>query len=76
MKKTPIFVLLFLLVCLPCLFLAKKLIPVWKSKAQQETSDAKGLKGKITLAIDDWDRLLPHQFHPHEESHAQRGLFA
>ena len=59
MKKTPIFVLLFLLVSLPGLYFAKKLIPVLKSKQQQQTSDAKDLKGKITLAIDDWIGYFP-----------------
>jgi outer membrane protein OmpA-like peptidoglycan-associated protein/ABC-type nitrate/sulfonate/bicarbonate transport system substrate-binding protein len=59
MKKTPIFVVLFLLVCLPGLYFAKKLIPVLKSKQQQETSDAKDLKGKISLAIDDWIGYFP-----------------
>ena len=59
MKKTPILVVLFLLVSLPGLYFAKKLIPVLKSKQQQETSDAKDLKGKITLAIDDWIGYFP-----------------
>jgi outer membrane protein OmpA-like peptidoglycan-associated protein/ABC-type nitrate/sulfonate/bicarbonate transport system substrate-binding protein len=59
MKKTPIFVILFLLISIPGLYFAKKLIPVWKSRAQQQTSDAKSLKGKITLAIDDWIGYYP-----------------
>jgi hypothetical protein len=59
MKKTPIFVILFLLVCIPGLYLAKKMIPVLKSRVQQQTSDAKDLKGKITLAIDDWIGYYP-----------------
>jgi outer membrane protein OmpA-like peptidoglycan-associated protein/ABC-type nitrate/sulfonate/bicarbonate transport system substrate-binding protein len=59
MKKTPIFVILFLLVCIPGLYFAKKLIPVLKSRAQQQTSDAKDLKGKIALAIDDWIGYYP-----------------
>jgi outer membrane protein OmpA-like peptidoglycan-associated protein/ABC-type nitrate/sulfonate/bicarbonate transport system substrate-binding protein len=59
MKKTPIFVLLFLLISIPGLYFAKKLIPVLKSRVQQETSDAKSLKGKITLAIDDWIGYYP-----------------
>jgi len=58
-KKTPILVLLFLLVCIPGLYFGKKLIPVLKSKQQQETSDAKDLKGKIALAIDDWIGYFP-----------------
>lgn len=59
MKKTPIFVLLFLLLILPGLYFVKKLIPVMKNRIQQQTSDAKDLKGKITLAIDDWIGYYP-----------------
>jgi outer membrane protein OmpA-like peptidoglycan-associated protein/ABC-type nitrate/sulfonate/bicarbonate transport system substrate-binding protein len=59
MKKTPIFVLLFLLLSIPGMFLAKKVIPVLKSRNQKVTSDAKDLKGKITLAIDDWIGYYP-----------------
>ena len=59
MKKTPIFVLLFLLLIVPGLYFAKKLIPVMKNRIQQQTSDAKDLKGKITLAIDDWIGYYP-----------------
>ncbi|HEY3863960.1 MAG TPA: phosphate ABC transporter substrate-binding/OmpA family protein [Verrucomicrobiae bacterium] len=59
MKKTPLFVVLFLLVSIPGLYVAKKMIPVLKNRAQQETSDAKDLKGKITLAIDDWIGYYP-----------------
>jgi outer membrane protein OmpA-like peptidoglycan-associated protein/ABC-type nitrate/sulfonate/bicarbonate transport system substrate-binding protein len=59
MKKTPIFVILFLLLVIPGLYFAKKIIPVLKSRNQQQTSDAKGLKGKITLAIDDWIGYYP-----------------
>src|ERR1022692_2262654 len=59
MKKTPIFVILFLLLIVPGLYFAKKLIPVMKNRIQQQTSDAKDLKGKITLAIDDWIGYYP-----------------
>jgi hypothetical protein len=59
MKKTPIFVILFLLFIIPGLYFAKKLIPVLKSRNQQVTSDAKNLKGTITLAIDDWIGYYP-----------------
>ena len=59
MRKTPIFVILFLLLSISGLYFAKKLIPVFKSRVQQQTSDAKDLKGKITLAIDDWIGYYP-----------------
>jgi outer membrane protein OmpA-like peptidoglycan-associated protein/ABC-type nitrate/sulfonate/bicarbonate transport system substrate-binding protein len=59
MKKTTLFVILFLLFSIPSLYLAKKIIPILKSRIQQETSDAKSLKGKITLAIDDWIGYYP-----------------
>jgi outer membrane protein OmpA-like peptidoglycan-associated protein/ABC-type nitrate/sulfonate/bicarbonate transport system substrate-binding protein len=59
MKKTPIFVVLFLVIILPGLYLVKKLIPVFKNRIQIQTSDDKNLKGKITLAIDDWIGYYP-----------------
>jgi outer membrane protein OmpA-like peptidoglycan-associated protein/ABC-type nitrate/sulfonate/bicarbonate transport system substrate-binding protein len=59
MKKTPLFVLLFLVIILPGLYGVKKLIPVLKNRIQIQTSDDKNLKGKMTLALDDWIGYYP-----------------
>ncbi len=59
MKKTPILVLLFLVLILPGLYVAKKMIPVLKNRMQIQTSDDKDLKGKVTVAIDDWIGYYP-----------------
>jgi len=41
------------------IFLAKKAAPVIKSQSQQNTSDAKDLKGRMKLALDDWVGYYP-----------------
>ena len=59
MKKSTLSVLLFMLFGLPAIFCVYKYLPVWHSKLQQKTSDAKDLKGKMTVAVDDWIGYAP-----------------
>jgi outer membrane protein OmpA-like peptidoglycan-associated protein/ABC-type nitrate/sulfonate/bicarbonate transport system substrate-binding protein len=59
MRKTPIIVTVFLFVALLGLWLGKKAQPVLQARTQQQTSDAKDLKGKIRLALDDWVGYYP-----------------
>ena len=59
MKKTPIVVMIFLVVAIGLIYAAKKAIPIIRNRVQLQTSDAKGLKGKMTLAVDDWIGYYP-----------------
>lgn len=59
MKKNTVFVLVFIFIVMPAIFGIKKLLPVLHQKLQVQTSDAKDMKGKITIAYDDWVGYFP-----------------
>ena len=59
MKKNTVMVLVFVLIVIPAIFGLKHMIPIWNKKMQVQTSDAKDLKGKISIAYDDWLGYFP-----------------
>jgi ABC-type nitrate/sulfonate/bicarbonate transport system substrate-binding protein len=59
MKKGTMFPVLFVVVALLSVFAYKKAIPFIQAKLQKQTSDAKDLKGNITVAVDNWIGYFP-----------------
>lgn len=59
MKKSTIWWLVIVLLVMPAMFCVYKYLPRWRNKLQQKTSDAKDLKGKIIIAVDDWIGYAP-----------------
>ncbi|MFA6430358.1 MAG: phosphate ABC transporter substrate-binding/OmpA family protein [Candidatus Paceibacterota bacterium] len=59
MKKGTIAALLFIFVVIPLMYGLKQVLPVLHSKMQKQTSDAKDVRGKITVAYDDWIGYFP-----------------
>lgn len=59
MNKHVKIVILLLVVGMVALMAAKFLIPLWQDRAQKSTSDARGTKGTIMLAMDNWVGYQP-----------------
>ena len=59
MRKSTILPLVFVVLGMLAIWGVYKYLPVFHSKLQQKTSDAKDLKGKINVAVDDWIGYAP-----------------
>lgn len=59
MNKSTKLLFWFIAVAGICLIVAKFVIPIFQDRVQKETSDAQDVKGKITLAYDDWIGYFP-----------------